>query len=180
MRIRLQILPVTAMIDLRIAFRLAVVIGIVGCMSISDARVVKSPSRYLYVWAGTGHDSTRGLDMVTVLDANPASKTYGKVIAALTVDSGGLMPHHTEYELPAKGPYFANDYNADKTFLIDFSAPEKPRLSGRVALVPGGRRVHTLIRLPSGNLLATYQFGDGKVAGDPGGLVEFDPRGRCA
>ena len=151
---------------------------VAGCMSTSDARIVKSPSRYLYVWAGTGHDSTRGLDMVTVLDANPASKTYGAVVAALTVDSGGLMPHHTEYELPAKGPYFANDYNADKTFLIDFSTPDKPRLSGRVAAVPGGRRVHTLIRLPSGNLLATYQFGDGKLVGDPGGLVEFDPHGQ--
>ena len=69
-----------------------------------------NPSRYLYVWAGTGHDSTRGLDMVTVLDADPASKTYGAVVAALTVDSSGLMPHHTEYELPAKGPFFANDF----------------------------------------------------------------------
>jgi len=47
-----------------------------------------------------------------------------------------------------------------------------------VAAVPGGRRVHTLIRLPNGNLLATYQFGDGKLTGDPGGLAEFDPHGR--
>ena len=60
------------------------------------ATVVKSPSRYLYVWAGTAHDSTRGLDMVTVIDANPASKTYGAVVAALTVDSSGLMPHPME------------------------------------------------------------------------------------
>jgi hypothetical protein len=142
------------------------------------ASVPKSPSRYLYVWAGTGHDSTRGLDMITVLDADPASKTYGAVVAALTVDSSGLMPHHTEYELPAKGPLFANDYTGDKSFLIDFSTPERPRLAGRVAAVPGGRRVHTLIRLPSGNLLATYQFGDGKMEGDPGGLAEFDPQGQ--
>ena len=142
------------------------------------ANVVKSPSRYLYVWAGTGHDSTRGLDMITVIDANPASKTYGAVVAALTVDSSGLMPHHNEYQLPAKSPYFANDYTGDKTFLIDFSNPPKPRLAGRVPAVPGGRRVHTLIRLPSGHLLATYQFGDGKVTGDPGGLVEFDANGK--
>jgi hypothetical protein len=45
------------------------------------------PSRYLYVWAGTGHDSTKGLDIVTVIDANPASRTYGAVLSALTVDS---------------------------------------------------------------------------------------------
>jgi len=98
--------------------------------------------------------------MITVLDADPASKTYGALLSALTVDSSGLMPHHIEYSLPAKGPLFANDYTGDKSFLIDFSTPLKPRLSARLAPVPGGRRVHTFIRLPSGNVLATYQFGD--------------------
>lgn len=136
------------------------------------------PSRYLYVWAGAGHDSTRGVDMITVLDADPASKTYGAVLSAVTVDSSGLMPHHTEYVLPAKGPFFANDYTGNKSFLIDFSNPLKPRLSGRLAQVPGGRRVHTFIRLPDGNVLATYQFGDSTVAGNPGGIVVFDSHGR--
>jgi hypothetical protein len=137
-----------------------------------------SPARYLYVWAGTGHDSTRGVDMITVLDANPANKTYGSVIAAQTVGSGGLMPHHTEFVLPANGALFANDYNDDKSFLIDWSDPPRPRSIGRSEPIPGGRKVHSFARLPSGNILATYQFGDGKVPGDPGGLVEFDPSGR--
>lgn len=151
---------------------------VVGCMSTSDSGLAKAPSRYLYVWAGTGHDSTPGLNMVTVLDANPASKGYGAVLAALTVDSSGLMPHHTEVVLPAKGPLFANDYNGDKSFMIDFSDPVNPRSNGRVAPVPGGRKVHSFDRLPNGNVLATYQFGDGKVKGDPGGLAEFDPQGK--
>ena len=34
--------------------------------------------------------------------------------------------------------------------------------------VPGGRRVHTFIRLPNGNVLATYQFGDTTDAGQTG------------
>jgi hypothetical protein len=151
---------------------------VAGCIRTSSLSASRAPSRYLYVWAGTGHDSTPGIDMVTVLDANPASHTYGAVLAALTVDSGGLMPHHTEFVLPAKGPFFANDYNGDKSFLIDFSNPEKPRSDGRIARVPGGRRIHSFLRLPNGNVLATFQFGDGTLAGDPGGLAEFDPRGQ--
>jgi hypothetical protein len=140
--------------------------------------VQAKPSRYLYVWAGAGHDSTKGVDMMTVLDADPASKTYGAVLSALTVDSSGLMPHHTEYVLPAKGPLFANDYTGNKSFLIDFSNPLKPRLSARLAGVPGGRMVHTFIRLPDGNVLVTYQFGDSTVAGNPGGIAVFDSHGR--
>ena len=144
----------------------------------SNSAVSTSPSRYLYVWAGTGHDSTAGLDMITVLDANPSSKTYGSVIAAQTVDSSGLMPHHTEFVLPAKGPLFANDYNGDKSFMIDFSDPERPRSSGQIAHVPGGRKVHSFARLANGNVLATVQFGDGKTPGDPGRLAEFDSEGK--
>jgi hypothetical protein len=141
------------------------------------ATVVKTPSHYLYVWAGTGMDSTHaGIDMITVIDANPASKTYGSILAAQTVDSG-YMPHHTEYVLPAKQPFFANDFFGDKSFLIDFSDPLHPKSSG-VARVPGTRRFHTFMRLPDGNVVATYQFGDGKVTGDPGGLAEFDTKGR--
>ena len=136
------------------------------------------PSRYLYVWAGAGHDSTTGIDMITVLDANPASKTYGAVLSALTVDSSGLMPHHIEYVLPAKGPLFMNDFNGNKSFLIDFSNPLKPRLSGRLAHIPGARMVHTFMRLPNGNVIATYQFGDTTNAGKPGGIAEFDSKGR--
>src|SRR6476620_6409148 len=151
---------------------------IAGCAAKESYNTAAAPSRYLYVWAGTGHDSTRGVDMVTVLDANPASAGYGGVIAALTVDSSGLMPHHTEVVLPAKGPLFANDYNGDKSYMIDFSDPVNPRSDGRIAAVPGGRKVHSFDRLPNGNVLATYQFGDGTLKGDPGGLVEFDSQGK--
>src|SRR5262245_2461766 len=135
------------------------------------------PSRYLYVWAGTGHDSTRGLDMMTVLDADPSSRSYGTVLAALTVDSSGLMPHHTELVLPASGPLFANDFTGDKSFLVDFSHPTSPRLAGRLAQVPGGRKLHSFARLASGHVLVTVQFGTDSVPGSPGGVAEFDPQG---
>ena len=136
------------------------------------------PSRYLYVWAGTSMDTAHGgVDMITVIDANPASKTYGAVLAAQVVDSG-FMPHHTEYVLPAKGPLFANDFNGDKSFMIDFSDPLHPRSAGRMSKVEGARKFHTFMRLPNGHIISTYQFGDGTIAGDPGGIAEFDRNGK--
>src|SRR5262245_39066792 len=137
-----------------------------------------TPSRHLYVWAGTGGDTTKGLDMMTVLDADPASAKYGSVIAAVTVDSVGNMPHHTEFAAPASGPLFANDFSGDKSFLVDFSTPASPRLVTRLAAVPGGRRIHSFERLTNGHVLATVQFSTGKEAGSPGGLAEFDAEGR--
>ena len=41
------------------------------------AKAGAGPSRYLYVWAGTGGDTTRGVDMMTVIDADPSSRRYG-------------------------------------------------------------------------------------------------------
>lgn len=154
-------------------------LGIVAaCSGTADKPAVRTPSRYLYVWAGTGNDSTPGVDMVTVLDANPASPTYGSVLSALTVDSAGRMPHHTEFALPAKGPLFANDFSGDKSFLVDFSDPRAPQLAGQVTPPPGFRNLHSFDRLANGHVIATMQFGDGKVEGDPGGIAEFNAEGK--
>lgn len=142
-----------------------------------DQDAAARPARFLYVWAGMGSDTAAGPDMMTVINADPASPRYGRILAALTVDSAGRMPHHTEFVLPPRGPLFANDYAADRTFLIDFSAPTSPRLAGRVAIVPNGRRLHSFARLANGNVVATVQFGDSSVEGSPGGLAEFDAHG---
>jgi hypothetical protein len=136
------------------------------------------PSRYIYAWAGTGNATARGLDMMTVLDAGPSSPHYGAILAAITVDSNGRMPHHTEFSMPANGSLFANDYSGDKSFLFDLSVPTSPRLVGRLASVPNGRKLHSFERLPNGHVIATVQFGDPTVPGAPGGLAEFDGDGK--
>lgn len=152
--------------------------AVAACSSTAAKPTENTPSRYLYVWAGTGHDSTPGASMITVLDANPASATYGAILSALTVDSAGRMPHHSEFALPAKGPLFVNDFTGDKSFLVDFSNPAAPRLAGQITAPPGFRQVHSFDRLANGNVIATMQFGDGKIAGDAGGIAEFDAQGK--
>jgi len=142
------------------------------------AKSSAGPSRYLYVWAGTGGDTTRGVDMMTVIDADPKSSGYGTVRAALTVDSAGNMPHHTEFTAPRNGVLAANDFSGDKSYLVDFRTPETPRLAGRLERVPGGRRLHSFERLDNGHLLATVQFSTDSETGHPGALAEFDAQGK--
>jgi hypothetical protein len=151
---------------------------LVALLFVACSGTANHPARYLYVWAGGMRGGAPGVDMMTVIDANPSSTTYGKVLTALTVDSGGIMPHHSEMVLPPQGPLFVNDFMADKSFLVDFSTPKRPRLSGRVASVPGGHTLHSFARLANGHVLATIQFGDTTVDGVPGGLAEFDAKGQ--
>ena len=143
-----------------------------------DAGRSAGPSRYLYVWAGTGGDTTRGIDMMTVIDADPSSRSYGTVTAALTVDSAGRMPHHSEFTAPRNGLLAANDYASGESYLIDFRTPAKPRLAGRLERVPGFRQLHSFERLSNGHLLATVQFGTDSEPGHPGALAEFDEHGK--
>lgn len=156
-----------------------VLAGLLGaCAPTPDRGAAPAPARYLFVWAGTGHDSTPGVDFVSMLDAKPGSPTYGSVLATLPVDSAGRMPHHAEFSLPSSGPLFANDFTGDKSFLLDLANPEAPRLAGMVERTPRMRRIHSFARLASGHVLATVQFGDNTHTGDPGGLAEFDAEGR--
>jgi len=147
-----------------------------------SAQVKSKPSRYVYVWAGTGSHSagkmTHGVNMIAVIDVDPSSPKYGTVINAVTVDSMGGMPHHTELELPKKGPLFLNDYGMDKSYLLDFSDAAHPKLAGRMMGVPSAHTAHSFARLPNGNVLATIQFGDSTVEGKPGGIAEFDNKGK--
>lgn len=143
----------------------------------ANAQGAARHSRYLYVWAGTGSETVKGIDMMTVLDADPSSNGYGSVRAAITVDTNGRMPHHTEFVAPRAGALFANDFDGDKSFLVDFSRPESPRLTRRLAKVPGGFQLHSFVRLSNGHVLASVQFGDSSISGRPGGLAEFDAKG---
>jgi hypothetical protein len=164
--------------NFRLATSLLFVAAAAAASIVLTAQSRPAPSRYLYVWAGNGSDTASGVDVVTVLDGDPSSPRYGSVLAALTVDSAGRMPHHTEFSLPKKGPFFANDFSGDRSFLIDYSRPVAPRLAGRVVAVPGGHRVHSFARLANGHVIATVQFGDSSEAGRPGMLAEFDETGK--
>jgi hypothetical protein len=144
-----------------------------------DSRTVggrnSNPSPYLFVWSGD--EDQKDSDFLAVIDANPASRTYGKVITTLPVGVRATSPHHTEYEFPAGSILFANGWGAGRTFLIDLKNPRKPKLTGQFTQLGDYGFPHSFARLPNGDVLATFQV---KSEGyePPGGLVKLDNRGR--
>lgn len=156
---------------------LAALATLAGCSPREAPPVTPVPARYLYIWTGTGH-GTGGSNFVAVVDVGPESPTYGQIVGASPAVEGGMMPHHTEFVLPAGGKYFANDYMAGKNFLVDASTPLSPQITTVPDLAPGFRRPHSFKRLDSTRVLMTLQFGDSTRRGNPGGLALVDAEGR--
>jgi len=139
-----------------------------------------APSRsYLYVWAGSDSVGGGASDFLAVVDADTASPTYAMVVATAPVGAAGTMPHHAEMTMPGTGQWlFANGFVAGRTWLFDLRNPLAPRVAAAIDSVPGFAKPHSFWRLPDGDVLATFQYGDGRRPGNPGGLVLFSPRGR--
>lgn len=142
-----------------------------------DGRQNVGPAPLLYIWAGSLDQGPNGTDFLAVVDSDPDSPSYGEVLATEPVGVAGTNPHHAEPVTPAGAPLFANGYDAGRTFLFDLSEPGDPRLTGEIAPVPGFEYPHGFLRLDDGEVLATMQYGDESIPGNPGGLARFDPDG---
>lgn len=132
-------------------------------------------ARYLYAWSGD--EDRADSDFLAVIDLRREGDRYGTIVATLPVGEKGLWPHHTEHELGASGMLFANGFAGNRNFLFDLRRPLRPRLRAR--FTGGGELgfLHSFVRLPNGHVLATFQ-GTGPENRQPGGLAEFDARGR--
>ena len=131
-------------------------------------------SSYIFVWAGdAAHKAT---DFLAVVNAQPSSPEYGRIVATAPIGIGGTQPHHTEYEFPADNILFADGWVAGQTFIFDLNDPLKPRLIGSFKDRGGYHFPHSYVRLPNGNLLGTFQSHTAGYA--PGaGLVEVTEKG---
>lgn len=147
----------------------------------ADSGPAQKPGHYLFVWSGD--QAGKGNDFLIVVDADPASPTYGKLVTSLVTDQKSLRPHHTEYEMPASAMLFANDHGANRTFIFDLRDPLKPRVAASFGNLGGFSMPHSFARLPNGNVLATFQYegehGHMAMAGISGGLVEIDDEGKA-
>ncbi len=140
---------------------------------------------YLFVW--TGDQAKQGNNFLIVLDADPASPTYGKMLTGVGTDIKSVRIHHTEYEMPASGMLFANDHDANRSVIFDLRKPLEPKVATSFESLGGYAMPHSFLRLPNGNVLASFQFADrgdhdhsGPMAmdGKSGGLVEIDDSGK--
>jgi hypothetical protein len=129
--------------------------------------------RYLFVWVGD--DDKKASDFLAVIDVDPASATYGKVLATRPTGTTGAVPHHTEDPVPPNDHLLANGFEAGRTWLFDLHRPLAPRVLASFGDLDGYNHPHTYLRLPNGHVLATFQY---RGNHQTGGLVEFEERGK--
>ncbi|MEO7987294.1 MAG: hypothetical protein ABI766_12235 [Gemmatimonadales bacterium] len=135
-----------------------------------------SPRDYLYVWTAAA-DPTQP-DFLAVLDVTEISGRYGQLVTTLPVPGLGNGPHHVEHEMPADRQLFANGFASGQSFIFDLTDPARPRIAGRFGDIDGYSHPHSFLRLPDGNVLATFQMRHAAGGMTPGGLVELTPAGR--
>jgi hypothetical protein len=149
---------------------------VVACAPAREAPSADAaPSEYLYLWAGPADSS--GPDFLAVVDARPDSGSYGAIVATLPLAGGTAGPHHTEHELAADRQLFANGFDGGRSFVFDLTDPARPALRAEFGDRAGYSHPHSFVRLPNGNVLATFQMEHGPGGAGPGGLVELTPAG---
>lgn len=142
----------------------------------SCAISARTPERdHLALWVASA-DSTQP-DFLAVLDVTPGGERYGDVVATLPVPGLGNGPHHTEHEMPASAQLFANGFAAGKSYVFDLRDPRAPRIAASFEGFDGYSHPHSFLRLPNGNVLATYQMRHLASGMQPGGLVELTDSG---
>jgi len=65
------------------------------------------------MFAWTGDAAHTGNDFLAVIDADPASESYAKLVTSVVTDQRTMRVHHTKYVMPASGMLFANDHAAN-------------------------------------------------------------------
>jgi len=169
--------------------RALVILAAILGVATAPAAAQPIKGRFLYVFAGD--QKAAGKDFLAVIDADPQSPDYGKVVSSIATDQVSVRPHHTEYEMTASGMLFANDHNANRSFIFDLRDPLHPKVATTFRDLGGYAMPHSFLRLPNGHVLASFQQqrGAGDMAGMhdmagmsgkqlTGGLVEIDDGGK--
>jgi methanethiol oxidase len=130
----------------------------------------------LYVW--TSDADAKDPDFLTVIDADPQSPGYAKIVA--TVATGATVDneaHHFGYTVNADR-IFAGGLVSNRLFIYDLKAdPRRPKL---IRVIPdlgkltGHSGPHTYYAVPGGVMIAMLGAKDG---GGPGALVKLDDDG---
>jgi hypothetical protein len=164
--------------------RLVIAAALTACVSYMPASCQEEKTagsgHYMFAWAGDA--AKKGNDFLAVIDADPSSASYGRLITTVATDQQTKLVHHTEYVMPASGMLFANDHEAGRTFIFDVRDPLHPKIATSFTDMAGYMHPHSYLRLPNGHVLATFQHAhdsmNPEVLGKHGGLVEIDDAGK--
>ena len=152
-----------------------ILLALVGCSSAAAESASAAP-QYLFLWTASADKSQP--DFLAIIDVTESDGRYGRLVTTLPVPGRGNNPHHTEHEMPADKRLFANGFDTGQTFVFDLANPTHPRIARQFGDVEGYSHPHSFLRLPNGNVLATFQMRhDSSGAARTGGLVEMTPTG---
>ena len=151
-------------------------IALMGCPSCATGPASATP-QYLYLWTASADESQP--DFLAVLDVTESEGRYGRLVTTLPVPGRGNGPHHTEHEMPADRQLFANGFDSGQSFVFDLVDPTTPRIVRQFGEVEGYSHPHSFLRLPNGNVLATFQMRHDHASRSArtGGIVEMRPTG---
>lgn len=161
----------------------AIVFSTAGC-----ARGPKTPpftgEPYLAVWAGDA--DRQNSDFLAVVDVDPSSATYGKVLRTYPVRSRGNEPHAVGMRERSDRRLFAGGLLTNRTFVFDLRQP----LAGRLMTVDDGGPARkfwapqAFVTMPNGHVVATcsdparYHGDPVELVNAPGGLLELGADGQ--
>src|SRR5476649_2079030 len=74
---------------------------ILGAISFAARGQAPSQGHYMFAWAGDV--AQEGNDFLAVIDADPASMSYGHLMATAVTDQQTGQVHHPAYTMPARG-----------------------------------------------------------------------------
>lgn len=134
-----------------------------------------APRDYLAVWTASADSSAA--DFLAIVDVTRGGERYGDLVTTLPVPGTRNLPHHTEHEMPADAQLFANGFASGRTWIFDLREPTAPRIAGSFTSAGELEHPHSFLRLPNGNVLATYQMSHGPNGMRNGGLAEITPQG---
>jgi len=165
----------------RMSWRMGVVagalaFGVTAMWGTARAHDRERSERYLYVWAG---DQARtSPDRLAVVDFDPASSTYGRIIATRRLPEPGATgnePHHvglsSDGRTLALGGLLSVLKGQHEIFFYDVSRPASPRFISSVD-PPLSAVTDEFYPIPGGGYLVTMMGGPQGHA--PGRVVEFD------
>ena len=125
------------------------------CNSPYMANLIKGQEDFVYVWTLGVEGLGDGQDKLVTVDVNPASKTYGKVVASASVGERGEA-HHMGFT-DDRRYLWAGGLASNKIFVFDVASdPARPKLTKTIANLgdkSGWLGPHTFYALPGRMLI---------------------------
>jgi hypothetical protein len=155
---------------------LATVGSIPGCTGGNSSNPAPAQENTLLVWAGD--QAHVAPDFVAVVDFDPASADYGKVLRTVPLSGASALgnePHHASLSHDGRtlalGGLLSVLRGQDQVFFFDVTDPRNPTFI-RSDNPPEASITDELMPLGNGGFLVTFMGGGGGAA--PGRVVEYD------